>query len=91
MMKQHPHGNSIIPIQMWLGGGVPTPDRQNLEGCGCRGRCDPKSRHVSACDVNNSTQKIKMVLFGTKKVAFENMAVLLLNAMSSVAARGLSK
>ncbi|KAN0087812.1 histone-lysine N-methyltransferase [Tylopilus felleus] len=29
--------------EMWCGEGVPPPDVRNLEGCGCVGRCDPKS------------------------------------------------
>ena len=28
---------------MWFGEGVPPPDRKGLVGCGCVGKCDPKS------------------------------------------------
>lgn len=29
---------------IFLGEGVPLPDYSKLRGCGCRGRCDPKSK-----------------------------------------------
>ncbi|VDC03576.1 unnamed protein product [Peniophora sp. CBMAI 1063] len=29
--------------EMWLGNAVPPPDLENLRGCSCKGKCDPKS------------------------------------------------
>jgi [histone H3]-lysine9 N-trimethyltransferase SUV39H len=30
--------------QVWLGEGISPPDYEGLRGCGCRGRCDPRSQ-----------------------------------------------
>lgn len=34
--------------RMWYGEGVPLPDYSKLEGCGCVGKCDPRSK-TCAC------------------------------------------
>lgn len=38
----------VYTNEMWLGEGVLPPDVRNLTSCGCKGRCDPKSK-TCAC------------------------------------------